>query len=53
MQAAEAARGGEREARHFGKAIEQRFQQPVIGAEIMPPFGDTMGLINGKKRDIY
>ncbi len=39
-------RGGKRQARHLRKAIEQRTEQPVIGAEIMPPFRNAMRLVD-------
>ena len=33
-----------------GKRVEQRPQQPVVGAEIMPPFGDAMRLVDREQR---
>ena len=41
--------GGQREARHMGKVIQQWPQQTIIGPEIMAPFGHAMRLINRKK----
>ena len=42
--------GGQREARHLRKSLEQRQQQPVIGPEIMAPFADAMRLVDRDQR---
>ena len=42
---------GQREPGDIGKIIHQRAQQPVIGAEIMPPFGDAMRLVYREQGD--
>ncbi len=44
-------RSGEREPRHVRKGIEQRAQQTVIGAEVVPPFGDAMRLVDREQRE--
>ena len=46
-------RGGEREARGIAEGIEQRAQQAVVRAEIMPPFGNAMRLVDGEQRDSH
>ena len=43
--------GGQRQARRIAKMIEQRAQQAIIGAEIMPPFRHAMRLVDGEQRD--
>ena len=42
----------QRQPRDIGKLIEQRPQQPIVGAEIMPPFGHAMRLIDREQRDL-
>jgi hypothetical protein len=42
---------GQGEAGNIRKIIHQRPQEPVVGTEIMPPFGHAMRLINREKRD--
>jgi hypothetical protein len=46
-------RGRERQPRDGGKGVEQRPQQPVIGPEIMPPFGNAMRLVDRHQRQRY
>ena len=43
---------GERQARHVGEFVQQRAQQPIVGAEIMAPFGHAMGFVDGEERDL-
>src|SRR5436189_176438 len=41
---------GQREPGDVAMGIEQAAQLPVIGAEVMPPFGHAMRLVDGDKR---
>ncbi len=41
---------GQREPRHLGEGVEQGQQQPVIGPEVMAPFGDAMRLVDRDQR---
>jgi hypothetical protein len=44
-------RGGEREARHAGEALVQDRELAVFGAEIMPPLGHAVRLVDGEQGD--
>ena len=44
-------RGGESEARHVGKGVEQGTQQAVVGPKIVTPFGHAMGLVDSDQRE--
>ena len=41
---------GQRQPRHVGEGVEQGQEQPVIGPEIMAPFGDAMRLVDRDQR---
>ena len=43
--------GGERDARHAGKALVQHAQAQVLRAEIVPPLGDAMRLVDGEQAE--
>ena len=43
---------GQRETADIGKRIHQRFEQAVIGAEIMPPFADAMRLVDREQAEL-
>ena len=42
-------RRGQGDARDGREALLQLIQRQVVLAEIMPPLGDAMGLVNGKQ----
>ena len=44
--------GGQREARNVAEAVEQRPQQAIVGAEIVAPFADAMGLVDREQGDL-
>ena len=44
-------RGGERDARHVGKAFVQDRELPVLRTEIVAPLRDAVRLVNGEQRD--
>jgi hypothetical protein len=43
---------GQRQPRHIEELVHQRAEQAVIGAEIMPPFGNAMRLVYREQRDL-
>jgi hypothetical protein len=45
-------RRGQREAGNVGPRIEQAAQHAIIGAEIMPPFGHAMCLVDRDQREL-
>ena len=42
-------RSGECQPRHGGKSLGQHRKLQVFRAEVMPPLGNAVGLINGKQ----
>ena len=42
---------GQREPADIGKCIHQRFEQTIVGAEIVAPFADAMRLVDRKQAD--
>ena len=40
--------GGQRQADRLGEAAAHLDQLAVFGAEVMPPFGDAVGFIDGQ-----
>ena len=42
---------GQRQPGHLRKGIHQRFEQPVIGAEVMPPFADAVRLVDREQAE--
>ena len=44
--------GGQRDARHVGKAFGEHGQADIFGAEIVPPLRHAMRLVDRKQRDI-
>jgi hypothetical protein len=44
--------GGERDARHPGKALVQRGQPAVFGPEVVPPLAHAMGFVDGKQAEL-
>ena len=45
-------RGGEGNHRHVGKVLTQALEVAVVGAEVVSPFGDAMGLVNCYQADV-
>ena len=43
--------GGERDARHPGEALGQQVEPQVLGAEVVPPLGDAVRLVDGEEAD--
>ncbi len=46
-------RGGERDHGHALDLIEDGPQPAVFRSEVMPPFTDAMGLVDGEEADLY
>jgi hypothetical protein len=44
-------RGGERDARHAGKALAQHRELQVLRAEVVPPLRHAMRLVDGDQRE--
>ena len=45
--------GGERHARHAGKALAQRVQAQVVRAEVVTPLRDAVGLVDGDEGELH
>ncbi len=43
---------GQSQARHRAMLVEQRQQQAIVGAEVMPPFGNAMRLVDREQGDL-
>ena len=44
--------GGQRQPRHLAMLVEQGQQQPIVGPEIMAPFGNAMRLVDREQGDV-
>ncbi len=44
--------GGQRQPRHVAMLVEQRPQQPIVGAEVVPPFADAMRLVDREQGNV-
>ena len=44
--------GGERDARHLGKALVQHRELQVFRAEVVPPLRDAVRLVDGEEREL-
>jgi hypothetical protein len=45
--------GGQRDARHLRPAFVEQLQLDVLRAEVVPPLGDAVGLVDGEQGDGY
>jgi len=45
--------GGKRDARYVGKTLMEHIEADVFGAEIVPPLGHAMGLVDGEQVDAH
>jgi hypothetical protein len=44
--------GGQRQPRHLRKTVEQRTQQAIVGAEVMPPLAHAMRFVDREQGDV-
>ncbi len=41
----------QREPGHLGKGVHQRFEQAIVGAEVVPPFADAVRLVDREQAE--